>query len=442
MLRMRGLLVAVAVLTALAGGVYWSRKAQEAEAKKPAIDAALKLLEIPIEKVQTLELRRPGGETDVIERKGEKWELTAPKPLPTDGGAVNILVSGLATLNADRLVDEKPADLGQYGLVTPYFELLVTKTDGARRRLLIGDEVPTGSGFYAKLEGDPRVFTIPSFTKTSFDKTQNDLRDKRLLTFAPDKLTRLELTAKGQTFEFGKNNQNDWQILKPRPLRADGGLVEEIVRKLQDAKMDPSATEEDAKKAAAAFWAGAPVTIVRVTDALGTQQLQIHKDKAGDYYAKSGVVEGIYKIAPDVGTALDKGLDDFRTRKLFDFGWSDPTAIDLRDGAKSASYRRSGEKWSSGGKPLDPATMQALIDKLLELSATQFAEKDFASPSIDLTVTSSDGKCVEKVALSKAGNDWFARRENESTIYKLDANVVEDLQKAMAAVKEAKAAKK
>jgi hypothetical protein len=435
----------VAVLAALAGGVYWSKKAQEAEAKKPASDAsAPKILDIPYIKIARIEIRHAGGETTVAVHKGITWDLTAPKPLPADTISVNTVAEALTPLNADRLVEEKVADLGQYGLAKPALEITVTQTDGASRRLLIGDELPTGSGAYAMLAGDHRVFTISSSSKAAFDKTENDLRDKRLLTFAPDKLTRVELTAKGQTIEFGKNNQNDWQILKPKPLRADGGLVEELIRKLQDAKMDTAATEEDARKAVAAFWGGAPAAIARVTDAVGTQQLQVRRDKAKDYYAKSSVVQGIYKVTSDVGDALDKGLDDFRNKKIFDFGWIEPSAIDLRDGAKSASYQRSGNKWLSGGKPMDMVTMQALTEKLRGLSAAKFAEKEFSSPSIDLTVSSNDGKRVEKVALSKAGNDWFARRENESTIYQLDANVVEELQKAMASVKEvpAKAAKK
>src|SRR5207342_1325458 len=96
---------------------------------------------------------------------------------------------------------------------------------------------------YVKRGDDARVFTIASFNRTSFEKTANDLRDKRLLTFDSDKLTRVELTAKGASVEFGKNNQNDWQILKPRPLRADGSQVEELIRKLKDAKMDLAASD-------------------------------------------------------------------------------------------------------------------------------------------------------------------------------------------------------
>src|SRR5205823_8769070 len=156
---------------------------------------------------------------------------------------------------------------------------------------------------YVKLANSPKVFTIASYNKTSLDKTPNDLRDKRMLTFDSDKLTRVELTAKGQSVEFGKNNQNDWQILKPRPLRADGSQVEELIRKLKDAKMDTTVSDDDARKAAAGFASGKRVAVATVTDSSGNQQLEVReagKDKDKTYYAKSSVVEGVYKVPNDL----------------------------------------------------------------------------------------------------------------------------------------------
>ena len=98
----------------------------------------------------------------------------------------------------------------------------ITKKDGKTVRLLVGDDTPTSSGAFAKLDGDPKVYTIASYTKTSIDKPAKDLRDKRLLMFDTEKLVRVELSAKNTVTEFAKNNQNEWQILKPKPYRADG----------------------------------------------------------------------------------------------------------------------------------------------------------------------------------------------------------------------------
>jgi hypothetical protein len=442
MLRLRGLLIAVVVLAALVGGVYWSNKAKEAEAKKPPSNPSTPtILDIPKDQITKLEIRRPAGETTVAELKSGKWELTAPRPLAADQGEVKSIVNALSPLTSDRLIESKASNLGQFGLVTPSLDVQVTQKSGKSRQLLIGDEVPTGSGYYVKLANDPRVFMMASYTKTTFDKTEKDLRDKRLLTFNPNSLTRVELWSKGQTIEFGKNNANEWQILKPRPLRADGGLVEELIRKLQDARLDASLSEEDAQKVSAEFASAAPAVVASVTDGVGTQQLQVKKGKDGNYYARSSVVQGEFKVTSDLGDALSKGLDDFRNKKVFDFGWVDPAKIDVKNGSASVSYQRSGDKWTSGGKEMDRAALDAVIEKLRGLTATKFPEQGFTTPSLEVTVTWGGGKRVEKASFSKTGNDWFAMRENEPTIYQLDANVVEELQKALASVKQAAPAK-
>ena len=71
-----------------------------------------------------------------------------------------------------------------------------------------------------------------------------------------------------------------------------------------------------------AFARATPVATAKVTDQSGTQELQVRKNK-DTYYAKSSAVEGAYKVDSTLGQALDKGLDDFRNKKLFDFGFSD-----------------------------------------------------------------------------------------------------------------------
>jgi hypothetical protein len=438
-MRFRGLLIAAVVLAILAGGVYWSNKSEKAKADKPAAGESPKLVSIPEDQVQQIEIKKTGGDDTILRKNGSgKWEMVSPKPLSVDQDAVTSMTSTLASLASDRLVEDKTSDLNQYGLGLPGLTVDVKKKDGKTTELAIGDETPTSGGFYAKLQGDPRIFTIASYTKTSLDKSSNDLRDKRLLTFDSDKLVRLELNAKKQDIEFAKNNQNDWQILRPRPLRADGGQVEDLIRKIKDAKMDLAGTEEDQKKAVAGFAKAAPLAEVKVTDAAGTQELTVRKDKDSNYYAKSSAVDGVYKIGKDLGDGLDKGLDDFRNKKLFDFGFNDPTKVEVRDASKLLAVQKSGDKWMSGGKEMTSSDVQAVIDKLRDLSATKFADQGFAPPAVlEATVVSSDGKRTEKVLISKKGTSYFAKRENEPAIYELDGSAVEAIQNAVAGVKEA-----
>ena len=428
-MKPKGLLIAVIVLAVLGVAVFWSNRKQAAASKSP-VDASLKLLSIPDDQFQDIRVKKVTGEVFDLSRENGKWALKEPQPLPADQDAASGLVSSLSSLNGDKLIEDKATDLSPYGLNDPTLEVTVTKKDGKQDKLLVGNDTLNGSGAYAKLAGDPRVLTIASFVKTSLDKRPDDLRDKRLLTFDSDKLTRVELQAKAPAVEFGKNSDKEWQIIKPRPLRADGTAVDTLVSKLKDAKMDLQNPDADAAKK----YAGATkVAVATVTDASGNQTLEVRRDKDKNYFAKSSVVEGVYKIANDVGDGLDKGLDDFRNKKLFDFGFSDPSKLDIN----GVLYVKTGDKWVTGGKTMDNISVQNLIDKLRDLAATKFVEKGAGDPVFNATVTSNDGKRVEKVTIRKQGDQYFAQRENEPSIYELSAQSVTDLQKAAADVKEA-----
>lgn len=441
-MKFRGLLIAMLVLAALGGGVYWSNKIKKAEEGKPSPDAAPQILSIPEAQFQKIDIRKTGGESVVLQKSNSGvWEMLSPPQWPVDQDAANGVVTTLASLSSGRLVEEKSADLVQFGLASPALEVIIGLKDGKTHKLLVGDESPAGGGSFAKLEGDPRVFTIPSYNKSSFEKTPLDLRDKRLLTFDSEKLARLELVVKGQTIEFGKNSLNDWQIIKPQPYRADGGQVEELIRKLKEAKMDASVSGEDEKKAAAAFAAATPVATARATDAAGTQQLEVRRDKDKNYYGRSSLVTGAHKISSDLGEGVDKSLDDFRNKKLFDFGFDDPSKVEIRDGARQAAYQKLPDRWMSGQIQVDATTVNALVDKLRELTAARFVAGGFTTPVFEATVTSNHGKRVEKLLISKQGASWLARREGEPTVYELDGKAVEELQKSAAEVKQYQAPK-
>lgn len=431
-MKPKGLIIAVVLLAVLSGLVWWSNKRQAA---KSTTDESVKLLSIPAEQFQSIRIKKLTGEVLELRKENDLWVMTQPRQLPADQDAVAPIVSTLSDLNASKLIEEKAADLQPFGLHIPTLDVTVTRKDGKSSELLIGAATLDDSGAYAKLAGDSRVFTVPGVTKSTLDKLPSELRAKRLLTFDPEKLTRLQLTTGSQTIEFGKNGQNEWQIIRPRPLRADSSQVNALVDKLREAKLDPIETEEDAAKT---FASAARTAVAALTDASGTQTLELRKNKEGDYYAKAP--GGVFKTSSDVGEALAKSLDDFRNKKLFEFGFSDPTKVE----AQGTTYVKTGDKWMAGGKPMDNSTVQNLIDKLRDLSASRFSETGGGAPVFQAGVTSNDGKRVEKVVISKAGSRYLAKREGDPSIYELDANTVEEIQKAAAEVKPApsEAAKK
>lgn len=438
-MKPRNLVIAAVLLAALSGAVWYAKKHPASPSSTSA--STVKVVDIPAAQIQQITVKKKDNGEISLKRENGKWQITQPQQYPADQDAVSSLMSALAPLDADSVVEEKASDTAKYGLNAPVLTVSLGLSGGKTDTIEFGDEAPAGSLVYARRGSDSTVFALADSAKTSFDKSVNDLRDKRLLTFNTDKLTSVELDSKKGPVSFAKNNQGDWQIVKPSAWRADSFQVEELVRKLHDARMDLSGSADDQKKAAGSFASGQPLATVKVTDASGTETLDVKK--AGpDYYAKSSVVPGVYKISSDLGTALDKTPADFRNHKLFDFGFNDPNKLEFKNGSSETAYQKSGQDWKSSGKTMDAASIQAVIDQLRDLSATGFPTAGFANPYIDITVVSNDGKRTEKISFAKSSENYIAKRDGEPSLYEVSAKSVDDLVKAFGDVKPAAAAKK
>jgi hypothetical protein len=436
-MKIRGLLIATIIFAALAGVLYWSdHHKPSAEAAKPDAEIAPQILKLDQSSITKLELKKRDAPAIELTKTGSDWKITEPKPFGADPATVASMLSTISSLASDRLVEDK-GDFGRYGLASPSFELDITEKDNKTQRLLLGDATPAGSGVYAALGGDSRVFTLADYHKTALDKTVNDLRDKRLLTVSPDKVSRLEIAGKNGEIEFGRN-KDEWQIIKPKPMRADTIAISELVSKLTDARMDLSGSDKAATETDSAFAKDTPLATVKVTDESSTEQLQIRKAK-GMYYARSSQVEGAYKVDSSLADSLNKNVDDYRNKKPFDFGYSDPNKLEIHSGAKTYSLMRGGEDWWDNGKKMDGDSVQSLISTLRDLSAEKFVDSGFTTPEIEATVTSDDGRRVDRVTISKSGSNYIAKREAESTLYQLAAQSGDDLLKTIDGLKAASA---
>jgi len=436
-MKIRSLILALVVLLALIGTYYWSEhKKPDDDTAKASASAPPSILKLDGSAITKLELKRKDIAPVVLAKNNSgSWQITEPSELNADQSTVSGAVSTLSSLNSERLVDEKASNLKQFGLDQPSLEVDVTEKDNKGQKLLIGDDTPTGNAVYAMRAGDPRVFTIATYTKSSIDKSLNDLRDRRLLTISADKISRLDLTRKNQTIEFCRD-KNEWQIIKPQPLRAENTQVEELVTKLTDARMDLTGSDKDTKDAASAFARATPIAVAKITDQSGSQELQVRKEK-DTYYAKSSLVDGVYKVDSSLGQAVDKGLEDFRNKKLFDLGFSEPSKVEMHDGSKSYFLTKGGPDWWSNGVKMDPGAVESYISNLRDLAASKFVQTGFTNPTIQISVTSEDGKRTEKVSIAKSGSNYIAKHESDPTFYVLDAGSVNGLLKSAEDIKPA-----
>jgi hypothetical protein len=441
MRKMRQLIVATFVLIVLSGTLYWSNH------RKPANDSVnaspsttnAKVIALTQDDISKLEVKKKDGDDVVLSRAGTSaWKITSPKPLVADQESVSTILYNLSPMDGATLIVEKPSDLKQFGLAEPEAQVSATEKDGKTQTILLGDGTPTGDSAYVMVSGESKVYSVPKNTKTNLDKGLKDLRDKRLMPVDFDKLSGVEINGAKLRLSFGSDN-GQWTVRSPANLRGDTSKMETIIEKLRTATMDPSTSDADMKKAASLFASGAPIATLKATDASGSQELQIRKAADG-YYAKTTAMEGAYKVANELGDAVNKDAEDFREKRVFDFAEQDPDKVELHDGSKGYFLTRNGEDWWSGdGKKMDAVAAQEFLRSIRTLTATKFATTGFSGPALSLVVTSKDGKLVEKVDIAKSGSGYLAKRADGPALFVLDAKAVEDIQKAATGLKPAEA---
>ncbi len=73
-----------------------------------------------------------------------------------------------------RLDPAKVAELGlsEYGLDTEEVYFIITDTDGKSHKVIVGDETPSGTGYYARYEGRDAVYVLREFeSETEYNST-------------------------------------------------------------------------------------------------------------------------------------------------------------------------------------------------------------------------------------------------------------------------------
>src|SRR6267154_1473336 len=118
-MKSKGLLTASIFLLVLGGVIWWSNKKAATADKTPVETATVKLLNVPEDQIQDIEIKKRAGGTIQLKRNDSKWLIAGAEPLRADPDAVSSMLSTISSLSSDRTVEEKASSLEPYGLTQP-----------------------------------------------------------------------------------------------------------------------------------------------------------------------------------------------------------------------------------------------------------------------------------------------------------------------------------
>lgn len=408
------------------------------ESKEPAADESKQekvFPDVKADAIDQLMVKSASGEHTTAVRKAGDWEVTQPLAVKADQAELSGITSNLASLEVQRVIDEQPSDLKQYSLDPARIEIDF-RSAGKEHKLLVGQKTPTASDMYAKLPDKSRVFLIPSYLDTTFNRTTFDLRDKTVLAFDRDKIDHVTLKDGKRTIVLAKEGA-DWKLTSPVEARADFSTIEGLVGRINTAQMKAitSTDATDLKQ----YGLDDPAATITIASGSATASLAIGK-KAGDgiVYAKDASRPLVFTIDTAISDDVAKSADDFRQKDLFDARSFNTTRIEVTRNGQTRAFERSGDKWKQvapAAKDVDSDKVEALMTALTNVRATGFADKSSATgldkPEVGVTVKYENGQKTEHVDFGRHGSDAYAQRQGDQGAAKIDVAALDALVKAV-----------
>ena len=405
-----------------------------------------KVFTVEADKIDELEIKSESGDRTTLRKKGSDWEIVQPVTAASDQSTVSGITSNLSSVEIQRVIDENPPDLKEYGLDSPRVEVGF-KANGQQHRLQLGQKSPAGSDVYAKLPDSKRVFLIPSFLDSTFNRSTFDLRDKSVLKVDREKVDNLEITTKDRTLKFEKKN-GEWQIAQPAAGRAEFSAVDGLVSRVSSVQMKsivPDTT--DLKK----YGLDKPVATVRLGSGSSQASLAIGSAaESGTVYARDLSRPAVFTIESSVADDLRKDASEYRQKDLFDARSFNTSRLEIVHNNQTTVFEKSNvkgkdgkeeEKWKQtapAAKDVDGSKIEALISAATGARATGFvdttANTGLDKPELTLAFKYDEGK-DERVTFARTKDGAYAARAGSPGAAKVDASVIDSIVKALGDVK-------
>src|SRR5688572_17506579 len=109
----------LAILIALGAYLYFV----ESKREPGSGDGKDKVFAVESDAIDELTVKAESGEQTTLRKTGTDWQIVQPSALQPDSAEVSGIATNLASLEMQRVIDDNPPDLAEYGLAKPRIEI-------------------------------------------------------------------------------------------------------------------------------------------------------------------------------------------------------------------------------------------------------------------------------------------------------------------------------
>ncbi len=271
-----------------------------------------------------------------VEKRGTatepQWFLTQPYQTKADEWNAKTMAEKLVDLKAEGFAPDQAPAGKDYGFAKPVLKATLTTTDGKQYVFTFGAKgqestdnltstpdspsPPSGTPkdvVYVQVQGRPEVMFVADSNMSDLQKTDMDLRDKRLLDVKKEQVRAIKVERKqGVSFSVERSGPDSWRLVTPSPARANKTKVEDLLWDLTELEAKEFLGEQ--KDLMQYGLAVADIVYTLTVDGR-SEPIKIYvgyKKVDGVYYCRTSLTNQVYCIGEMAVLDLPKSLDDIK----------------------------------------------------------------------------------------------------------------------------------
>ena len=270
------------------------------------------LFAMSVPDVTSIKVTGPDGAISIV-RDGDGWKITRPEAAKGDRNAINLLLGSLREAKLSEIVQKPAKDPGRYGLDKPTLTVTVTVKEGDKERTSVV-KLARGAGetSYGYLSSGDFIFSIPTETIADIQPTFLSLKDRSLLSFSTDEVTRVDITVGDTAYTF-KKKRGTWKMTEPERAKVDADSMDALLIAIGDLSYGKVlADKQDALKEWGLDEPRTTITLFGDDDEeIGSVKLGEEKEEEGGVYlpAVSSSLEKVYNVNADLVDTIKDDID-------------------------------------------------------------------------------------------------------------------------------------
>ncbi len=412
---------------------------EEAKARRDAKEASV--LPFREQDITAVSLRS-GTEVVTLERQQPRqWKVVAPLQTQADPRVAEALVRALVLGRVTRVVEQHTTELARFGLEDPLVVLTVT-AGSQHMTLSLGDSGPFTSTLYAMRDSDRTVLLTTLAPRDFLNKTLRNFRKRQILDFEYGEVERVRLTYPGREFVLYRvrsNGKDGWRIRDPIQAAADDAEVRSLLFFLQTVKafgfIDPGPEHQGLSKTLTTPLA---TVTLRVAGQDQTVELFQPDPSSGQAFARTGLVETIYRVSPVVIKTATKDLFSLRDKRLLGTDVDELAMLEVKTRTEQYVLINEHDVWVLEDRPtgtLNRETVDLFVSRVAtlpaELEVSQQASAPgrdgLAEPSAEFTAVDRKGRRHRLALGARTGGLVYAKAEGFPGLYQVRADILDQI---------------